>query len=120
MPQVRPPSYKLGSGTGVGATLTRRIAPHDNAREAGEARRERFPDEEAKILEARLLETRDLVEHPVVEPLAHRRARALDGAEIRDEAGRRIGRSRDRHLHLEGMAVDAAVRVTFGERFETM
>src|SRR5258706_7289421 len=104
----------------VGAALAAGVAPHGHARKPRKTRAERAPDVQAKILEARSLEPRDLVEHAMVELAAHHRALALDFSQVRDETGRRIGLALDRDLDLEGMTVDAAVAMALGRAVEAM
>src|SRR5712692_7289727 len=97
----------------VHAAVAAGLAPHLDAGERRKLGLEVLPDPHGDILEARDLETVDLVQIFVVQPLAQREAALLDLAQVGDEPGLRIDPTQEHDARDEGMSVQPVVGMAF-------
>jgi hypothetical protein len=81
---------------------------------------ELVPDPSREDFARRVLETRDVVEVTVVEPVVNGRPDFVEDAEIDEPAGVRVHRAKGGDLDLERMAVEPCALVPFGDLWKPM
>src|SRR5687768_2128184 len=74
-----------------------------------------IPDPLRKVLARRVLETGEVVQVIVVEPIVERLPDGVDLTVVDEPTGRGVDRTRDRDLDLEGMTVQAPALVALGD-----
>src|SRR5712664_1746778 len=97
----------------VHAAVAAGFAPHLDAGERRKPGLQVLPDPHGDILQARDLESVDLVQIFVVQPLAQFQAALLDFAQVGDEPGLWIDLSQQNDARDEGMSVQPVVGMAF-------